>query len=203
MASPVTHIVVTDKVYTKYFSDKDKKEFYVGTSLPDISYIRAIDRDKTHFKHLTLKDVLSSNSFDAGLKFHSIVDKVREQFMVKCNYYSLFPESKLRVTAAKVLEDRLLYDNVDSWSEIVDYFDKVYKGELDLGIRVGDIRKWHQILKSYLTGKPEDKDIFAYNTSSGYPLERAQEIVRVIEGSDTKRVKKVVSDFYINFEKLI
>ena len=203
MAAPITHIVITDKVYTKYFSNKDRKEFYVGTSLPDIRYLGVVERDKTHYRNPSLKDILNNNSFDAGLKFHSLVDEVREQFMRKNNYYSLFPKSELQAQAAKVLEDRVLYDKVDNWSEIISFFDKTYKGELDLGIGNSDVKRWHQLLKVYFTSKPEDKDTIAFTTSMGFPQERAKEIVTVIKGSDTKSAKKVVLDFYNNFENLI
>ena len=105
MAAPITHIVLTDKVFNKHFSDKEKEEFYVGTSLADIRYLGVVERDKTHFKNLSLQDVINDNSFDAGLKFHSLVDEVREQFMRKHDYYSLFPKSELLSQASKVLED--------------------------------------------------------------------------------------------------
>ncbi len=203
MAAPVTHIVLTDKVYTKHFSNKNKDEFYVGTSLPDIRYLGVIDRDKTHYKNISLKDVLNNNPFGAGLMFHSLVDEVREKFMVRNNYYSLFPKSQLLTQASKVIEDRVLYDKVDNWTEIVGYFDKTYKGELNLGIESKDIKKWHQLLRNYFENKPEDKETIAFTTGMGFSLERAQEILTVIKGADIEKAKKVVLGFYNNFEKLI
>jgi len=203
MAAPITHVALTDKVYKKHFSDKDKGEFYVGTSLPDIRYLGVVERDKTHFKNLSLKDVVNNNSFDAGLMFHSLVDEVREQFMRRNNYYSLFPKSELQTQASKVLEDRVLYNRVDNWSDIISYFEKVYRSEIDLGIKSSDVKRWHQLLQEYFTNKPEDKDTVAFTTGMGFGQERAREIINVIKSSDTERAKMIVLDFYNNFESLI
>lgn len=203
MAAPITHVVLTDKVYKKHFSDKDKKEFYIGTSLPDIRYLGVIERNKTHFKNLSLQDVMNHNSVEAGLKFHSLVDNVRKQFMQKNNYYSLFLKSDLQTQASKVLEDRVLYNKVDSWSEIISYFNKICIGELDLGIERNALEKWHQLLRTYFANSPDDKDTVAFTTGMGFPLERAQEIITVIKGSEVKSAKKIILEFYDNFEELL
>lgn len=49
MATPITHIVLTEKVFEKFFKDKTRKDFFIGTSFPDIKYLKVIDRDKSHF----------------------------------------------------------------------------------------------------------------------------------------------------------
>ena len=35
MAAPITHIVLSEKVFDKYFKDKDKKEFITGIGMPE------------------------------------------------------------------------------------------------------------------------------------------------------------------------
>jgi hypothetical protein len=52
MAAPITHIALAEKLYGQYFSDKNKQDFFVGTSLADIRYLGTIERDKTHFKNI-------------------------------------------------------------------------------------------------------------------------------------------------------
>jgi hypothetical protein len=123
--------------------------------------------------------------------------------MRKHDYYSLFPKSELLTQSSKVLEDRILYDKVDGWSEIISYFDKTLEGELDLGINEKDIKRWHRLLHSYFANKPEDKDTISFTTGMGFPLERAQEIVNVINGADTEKARETVLDFYNDFEKLL
>lgn len=203
MAAPITHIVLADKVYERYFPNKNKQEFFVGTSLPDIRYLRILERDETHHKNVSLKDIININSFDAGLVFHSLVDEVREKYMKSNKYYSLFPNLNLLTQASKVFEDRVLYDKVFNWAEIIGYFDRIYKKELDLGIKRNDVKKWHQLLKKYFIGKPVDKDTIAFTTGIGFPLEKAEEIVSVLQNADTKNAKEVVLEFYNNFEKLL
>ncbi|MFH1601536.1 MAG: hypothetical protein ABIB61_01110 [Candidatus Shapirobacteria bacterium] len=202
MAAPITHIVLANELYRKYFSDKEKRAFYVGTSLPDIRYLGVIERDKTHCRNISLVDLLEKDSFNAGLLFHSLVDKTRQQFMEKNSYCSLFPKTGVFVRALKVFEDRILYNKINNWPKIISCFNKVYKPELDLGIKSCDIKRWHQLLKNYFARKPEDKDSIAFTTGIGLSLETAQETVNAIKMLDAKKAKKTVIDFYNKFEEL-
>ncbi|OGM17010.1 hypothetical protein A2V55_02000 [Candidatus Woesebacteria bacterium RBG_19FT_COMBO_37_29] len=202
MAAPITHIVLTEKIYSKYFSNKNKKEFIVGTCIPDIRYLGVINRDKTHFENVFLKTILYKNSFDAGLLFHSLVDEIRANYMDSNNYYSLFPNSNLITQASKIFEDNVLYNKISNWKEINDYFDKIYKSERDLGIKSEDIEKWHKLLKNYFRNHEND-GVIAFTTGLGFPLEKAKEIENVIRSTNTKKAKEVVLEFYNNFEKLI
>ena len=81
MAAPITHIVLTDKIFQNHFKDKNKADFYTGTVFPDIRYLGVIDRNKTHFKNLKISDVKKETSFWAGFKFHSFLDEAREKFL--------------------------------------------------------------------------------------------------------------------------
>lgn len=204
MAAPITHIALTDKIYERYFSEMKKDEFYVGTSFPDIRYMGVIERNATHYKEISLKDVLKEDSFNAGVKFHSLVDIVRERFVRKKNYYSFFPKSKFIAHAAKIQEDMILYDKVKNWPEIIIYFDKIYQEELSYGIERKDIEKWHQTRQLYFAKKPIGKNtIISSITSLGIQKEYAEEVHRVIEGSNKEKVKEIILGFYNNFEKLI
>lgn len=203
MAAPITHIVLADKVYKKHFSNKNKQEFFVGTSLPDIRYLGFIERAKVHHKNISLESIRNINSFDAGLMFHSLVDEVRERYMKNNKYYSLFPDSKLLTQASKVFEDRILYSKVINWAEIIGYFDVIYKEELDLGIKSNDVKKWHRLLINYFSSEPEDKDTITFTIGMGFPTERAEEIVDVILKADVKKAKQIVLEFYNDFEKLL
>lgn len=93
MAAPITHIILADKIFNRYFADKDKRDFYVGTSFPDIRYMGIIKREKTHFIDLDIKTLQQLPSFEAGMKFHSLVDIVRENYMRSRGVYSILPES--------------------------------------------------------------------------------------------------------------
>lgn len=205
MAAPTTHIVLTEKVFEKNFSKKDKKEFYVGTSFPDIRYLGVIDRNKTHFNETNMEDVLKSDSFLAGMKFHSLVDRVREDFMNDKNLYSLFPESPFLIQAVKVFEDKVLYPKVLDWKKVIHFFDDIDRNELGLGIEEKDILRWHHLLRHYFS-QPIDNDaiIKMFNADLGRPREMVDGIISVLKNvSDKDKATKIVEDFYENFEKLI
>lgn len=205
MAAPITHIVLSKLVYGKYFSRKDKKVFFVGTSFPDIRYLGVIEREKTHFKEMNLNEVVASDAFEAGLKFHSLVDKIREKFVVRRGLYSLFPESPVLTQAVKAFEDRVLYGKVVDWEVVRDDFDKVLEDELNFGIEKRDIERWHVLLRHYFSEDPSsDSTIYQFVADMGRPKEMADEMVRVLNGvGDEKKAREIVEDFYDRFEDLI
>src|SRR4030043_1902184 len=99
MAAPITHIVLTEKVFDKFFSDKKRKDFYIGTVFSDIGYLGVVDRQSTHFplQELKLEDVKKEqNSFTAGVEIYSLVDDIRERFIESKNFFLLFSESKYK-----------------------------------------------------------------------------------------------------------
>jgi hypothetical protein len=63
MATPITHIILTEKIYEEHFKDCDKKEFVLGTLLPDIRYLdKSISRESTHSYDVTLKAAKSAST---------------------------------------------------------------------------------------------------------------------------------------------
>lgn len=203
MAGPITHIVLTIKVFSRFFKDKDLQKFVVGTSLPDIRYLGLIDRDKTHFKNITLHEIQDLDSFEAGLKFHSLVDRVREAYMVENDYYSLFPESKVTTQAPKLLEDRILYEKITDWKSIIGYFDKVYEEETQLVKSEDYVKKWHKFLADHFSDKPDDKKNIDLTTALGFPKEQGEEINRVMHNCQLEKAEQVINGFYDDFEQLL
>lgn len=205
MAAPITHIVLAEKVFNIDFSGKDKKEFYVGTSFPDIRYLGVIDRNKTHFEETSIEDILSSDSFLAGMKFHSLVDRVRENFMKDRNLYSQFPESQFLTEAVKVFEDKVLYRKIEDWDRVMRYFDSIDENELGFGIEEKDVLRWHNLLRHYFSQSVNESEfVRRFISGIGRPKEMADEMTRVLENiSDKDKATKIVEDFYNNFEKLI
>ncbi|QQG41289.1 MAG: hypothetical protein HYV90_03905 [Candidatus Woesebacteria bacterium] len=203
MAGPVTHVTLAVKVFNKYFRGRNIGEFVIGTSLPDIRYLGVIDRDKSHFENIVFDDLTNLSSFEAGLKLHSLVDSIREEYLINNKYYSLFPASDVLTQAAKVFEDRLLYDKLSNWDEINSYFDVVYKDELNLGISEAAINKWHKILKRYFSHKSQDEDNIILTTEIGFPKERAEEMNQIIQNAQTFKAEQIVLKFYDDFESLL
>lgn len=203
MAGPVTHVILADKVFTKYFQGMDRGDFIVGTSLPDIRYLGVVERNKSHFKNVVIKELTVLSSFEAGFKFHSLVDMAREDYLKNSEYYSLFPASNLLTQASKVFEDRVLYNKLNNWGEIINYFDRIYKDELNLRISEEAIGKWHKILKNYFSHKSKDEDNIALTTEMGFSKERAEEMNNIIRNAQTNEAEEIILKFYDNFESLL
>lgn len=203
MAAPATHIVLAEKLFEKYFSDKDKTSYVVGTSFPDIRYLGVIDRKKTHYHNVKISEIIKENSFKAGVKLHSLVDEVRESFMKKQKLYSLFPESPLLTQGVKFFEDRVLYDRGSDWKTLLSCFDNVLPQELEYGITTKDVQRWHSLLAKILSHKPGDEDVVFFVSEIGKPPQMAEEIIKIVNGVKKKEsAEKIINEFYDNFETL-
>jgi len=203
MAAPITHIVLTDKVFNKYFQDKEKKDFFVGTSLPDIRYLKVIARNKVHFNNLNLDKIKQENSFLAGLKFHSLLDKARENFVVSKDIYSLCPKSEYIIQSLKLLEDDILYDKIQNWQEFIDFFDEILPEELALDISKESLNKWHKILQKYFSKQPNDDTRKILLTDLGFSEEIAKEINENIKQmKDNQEIIQIIKELYNNLESI-
>ena len=202
MAAPITHVVLAEKIFNKYFSNKSRKEFFVGTCFPDIRYLGVIDRSKTHFEENSFVDILQSDSFIAGMKFHSFVDKVREKYMKEKGLYTLFPDSEYLTQAVKIFEDGVLHEKIKDWGEIERCFGEIDEGEMKFGIAKEDVERWHTLLRHYFSGTfIPDEVIKRFVADMGRPETMSEEMIRVLNGVfDRDRATKIVEDFYDHFE---
>ena len=82
----------------------------------------------------------------AGVKFHSILDRSREKFIIENDIYSLCPKSKYITQSLKILEDEIFYQYVKNWNVYINYLDEILQAEKNYGIAEKDLRKWHSLL---------------------------------------------------------
>ena len=200
MPSPITHIVLAEKVFEKHFSQKNKKEFFIGTSLPDIRDFDNIDRDKTHFSGLKLTDIKKEDSFEAGFKFHSLVDEAHDHFFsLKENPFFREP-IHITATSLKFFEDEFFYNQLSNWREIANFFDTLLEEEFKYDDR-SDIFAWHQSLKEYFVLAPNFESRSNFLKTSDFSTDLAKEVEAFIEQmKKMPQVKEAVQDFYDKFE---
>jgi len=189
MATPITHIVLTNKVFNEKFKDKKKRDFFVGTVFPDIRYLAKIERRFTHSL-----DFKETNSFKAGIKFHYLIDNVWNEFVRLDN----------NITSFKFLEDELLYEKINDWKEYIGYFDKVFSDELLFNISKEKTKEWHNILQEYFSKKPDDSTRENFIKNLEFPKERINQINRNVNLlKKDKKIIQSINDFYNNFELLL
>ena len=205
MAAPVTHIVLTNKIFDKHFKDKNKKEFFIGTNFPDIRYLKVINRKETHFSDIKINDLVNENSFIAGFKFHSLIDKVQTKFMNLEKIYSLCPNSKYPAYFfVYLLIDELLYDKISKWSEFINFMDEIVSEELSFNISKKDIQKWHEILQNYFYQKPDNHNREKFITSIGFSKNDAININYLVnEIKLNKKINQIIMKLYNNFENIL
>ena len=204
MAAPITHIVLTQKVFDNFFKDKIRKDFFIGTSFPDIRYLKVIDRNKTHYNSLSISDLGNDESFSAGVKFHSILDHAREKFIVENDTYSLCPESKYITQSLKILEDEIFYQHVKDWTVYAEYLNEILQVERDYGIAEKDLKKWHSLLQQYFQQQPDNDAVRNFTLGIGFTEEIADEINQNIDlMRANKKIINIIENLYKNFDSLI
>jgi hypothetical protein len=187
MAAAITHIVFADKVL-KDLPNVSRKEFFIGTSFPDIRYIRVIEREKTHVPNLSIENIKAeSNSFRAGFLLHSLLDKLREEYLDKNGLYELIPKTGLTVQALKLFEDQVLRDKVSDWNTVADSMNDILPEETEFGILGENISKWHNILKDYVMQKPSPESRAPLFKELYFTEEQAAKIEETIKEMETNQ----------------
>ena len=177
MAMPITHIAIADKIQSKYLADKDRREFFIGTSLPDIRYIAGIPRNTTHFEEKTFEDIRKADSYTAGFYFHAYVDYRRRTFLSENGIDNFIEPDIFNSYAIKMLEDYLFYDMVSDWDNIVGYFDNILDKEKDIPVSLKIIKDYHLQLQNYFKEKPNYDTFIKLMRSLGYDNKKAVDIV--------------------------
>lgn len=204
MAAPITHIVLAEKIFDKFFNGKTKKDFFVGSLFPDIRYLKVIERKKTHFDSLAVSDIQNDDSFLAGLKFHSILDSNREKYILASGIYSLCPESKYLTQSLKMLEDKLFYRHIKNWQEYINYFNKILHYETDLRVAKKDIKRWHLLLQQYFQKQPDQESITNFILGIGFTDKVADEINKdIVTMRANHKIVSILENLYKNFETLL
>ena len=204
MPWPVTHLLISKKVFSKYFSHLDPEPFLIGTSFPDIRYPASINRGITHFKNLPLFEIQSADSFYAGLYFHCLVDHLWNIHLHQHNpvIFDQFPHNPPMIHTMKVLQDVYLYDRMADWQSICRSFDRILPEELQFGVSDKMVRLWHNTLASYLRKPPEITDLEMLQVSLPADMvERITQYYRIYH--DHPVLRRIMQGFYEQIEPLI
>jgi hypothetical protein len=204
MAAPITHIVLANKIYEQKFPQQNKQEFFVGTSFPDIRYLGVIERDETHRGPESIEAIQGMSSFEAGVNFHQLVDNKREKYLQEHAVYDLVSNTDLIILAVKLLEDEIIYNNILDWQEYASFFTHALKQEIAYGIEQKDIQRWHKLLSSYISHKPNSESRKNLLLELGFSTESAKKINTTVQSlAENKKLVGIVNDFYNNFEEII
>lgn len=205
MATPITHIVLAKELLDTQPNSFSKKDFLIGTSFPDIRHLGVIERDKTHNPEVTLNEVLNTtNSFQSGLLFHSLVDEVREKFIQDNDIYSLVPKSKYIILALKLVEDEILFHRIDNWREITEYMNVVLDEEMVFQIEKDNLKRWHTLLRDYFSRKPTKDTRERFFMAIGFNKETIEEIEKIVSlVKKNEKAMEILKNVYSDFNSLL
>ena len=212
MAAPIAHVFLAVQMLAGPFSGLfNEKEFILGTSFPDIRYLKVVERSETHFSHVTLEDIFAEpNSFRAGVLFHSFVDEQREAYIVSHGFYDKLPQFTLITQSLKFAEDEILKTQFNS-AHYEHYFDDIVAEEMSYNINEYNIRLWHTFLQDYCSGRYDLKTsfmkFFDLHEPNALFLKRwlfswiyARKMQRIVSTIvNNKRMKYLILDCYLHF----
>ncbi len=195
MPWPATHVIIADQVYDKYFRQLYKQAFIIGTCFPDIRYPAKIKRNLTHFREVTLQQIQGQESFQAGVLFHSLTDRLWNTYMREQDVYQYCKFNAINHHALKLLQDQVIYENILDWKAFTKYFDTVLPQEQVFGINEQLLRSWHSSLANYMSKSPCQHDIKMLESSM------TAEVINDIHASykmlsQKSPVIKILEEFY-------
>ncbi len=198
MASQITHIVYGKVVLDKFLKDKgvDEDKFYIGTVFPDIRYLGAIEREKTHITEPKQSELLNNNdSFCMGVYAHSMIDREHARVVEERGLWNIIQRNKFSVYAWKFIEDVVTYSYFDDWESVSKALNNILDEETSV-VDENVAKKWHQILSVYFQQPPsiETALVFARELK-GFSPEVVREMrmeMEKIEGSP--EAMKIIRD---------
>lgn len=157
MATPITHIVLANKLADVYFPTIEKDQILIWTSLPDIRYITNIPNDRTHLSISNISQLdLNDNPFNIWFKLHSLVDNIRDRYYESKEVYKHWGDF-IFISALKILEDKVFYNKIsnrDNLSKLL-VLNEVYYENLNQD----KINKRYSIVSKYIFQYPTDESI--------------------------------------------
>jgi|GEM_PF-1535596 len=157
MAGPIAHIFsVLTVLNSNAIEANNRTKMIIGTSFPDIRYLKVIERTETHEKNITWDDVVNAQSdFEKGRLLHCLLDVALEQFVEKNNLQKALGHCPFHSQILKFYADIVVYKMVENWHEICPAFDTIASEEIAFNISQNDILYWHKLLKKYCKKQPD------------------------------------------------
>jgi hypothetical protein len=202
MAGSISHTVYAEKALKTVLKGKLEKQFIIGNLFPDIRYLKVIDRESTHFTNVTLKDIQQeSDSFKAGMLFHSLIDEAREAFVLSHQAYAGLPDSHLSTVALKICEDIQLYHKAKDWRTYIGYLHSIEPHEQKFNIPIEKLQEWHAMHIEFFTN-PSLGENSKFFSALGFDHEQVLEINNLVGEITKSRVTdSYLNDFYNNLEQ--
>lgn len=214
MAAPIAHIFLAVQMLSGPFNGLfNERDFIIGTSFPDIRYLKVVERAETHFTNVTLQNIAQEkDSFKAGMLFHSFVDEQREAYVVEHHFYEMIASFRFTSQSLKFAEDEILKSKFDI-EKYTPYFDGILEIERMYGIDEKHIQAWHTFLQGYFNGNYSGQDLimkyFDLNEPDAYFIKRwlfSWYYARKMQSTmsdviESEKMKSLILDFYEHFSE--
>lgn len=204
MATPITHIILTEKIYKTYFSNCNKKDFFLWTLLPDIRYLdKTISRESTHTTNNTLATIQKlTTCFDKWFYFHSLVDNIRDNFYVSRWVY-ICGKNENFILALKLFEDQYLYPKIKNRHKYIHFLDTIPDKKIK-NIKKKHLKKRYTMIKQEAITIPNDVSREKFNIELGLSKEYTDKINKIIHRLEkNKQICNLIDEFYKSFWSLI
>ena len=212
MASQVTHLYYTEKIFEKFLKNriKNEKEFFIGALFPDVRYMSKVDKSVTHFcdNIYFIRDNIYINENDSdfvcGLKVHSLIDYVHSESLENSNIYFLYKERFKNIrTPILMMEDIMHFDSILYMKKYLNFLNEILDEEtkFNKNIKKEDIEKWHNITIDLLSKKITGETFLSFSLGMGCFKEK--DIREDINAYENIKNEKILTNIFDDIEKEI
>jgi hypothetical protein len=104
----------------------------------------------------------------------------------------------------KLLEDELYYESIKNWHEYIEYLNEILTDEINIGVNINDVRRWHNLLNDYFQKKPNSKSITYFMHGIYFTDDAIQEMFENLDIiRSNKKIIEILKNLYKKFDALI
>ncbi|MEO6077435.1 MAG: hypothetical protein ABIP54_01485 [Candidatus Andersenbacteria bacterium] len=173
MVGEIAHVVYAARLLSHLGDAVSEASYWNGVTFPNIRRIEATTRYSTHPLQVRASSFTGSNDFLTGMRVHAWIDDMHRPFDTQDHV--LVPYSQT------LLEDELLYDAFIDWDVVRKALQTIHPDELYYVHERASVKKWHDILQTYFSHKPDNNSRIIFSQAIGLSKATAQEVNKTID----------------------
>ncbi|MCE9643321.1 MAG: hypothetical protein K8Q97_03325 [Candidatus Andersenbacteria bacterium] len=204
MVGEISHIVYAARLLSYLREDVSHASYWNGVIFPSIRRIAIQPRHPIHVQGVTLSTLRGSNDFLTGVRVHAWIDDMHTRFDAHQLATERIPDHILVPYARTLIEDELLYDAFADWDVVRKALRTIHHDELYYVHERASVRRWHDVLQTYFTSKPNDESRMAFSRAIGLSQATAHEVhALMLTLKDNSAVMQALESFVRDIEHAI
>jgi hypothetical protein len=169
MVGEIAHVIYGARLLSHIGDSVSDASYWNGIIFPNITRIDVKTRHSTHPTKVSIANLCGSNDFLTGMRVHAWIDDMHRD-VPDVSDHPLVPYART------LLEDELLYDAFIDWDVVRKALQTIHPDELYYVHERASVRRWHDILQTYFSNKPNNDSRVSFSQAIGLSKVTAQEV---------------------------